>query len=358
MTTPRWLLLAQRTLLLAILAALPCACAWSGESPARDNAAAEAAFGIDTGQPITKGFLFIDKQFIHGPYVVARRGLSIYINDHFIEMAIGMGKDYQTELDPGDPPPGSSPFDELPTEDPRTVYWMQKWVYLTSHNDPAAAREKMLDLYRKSGFATSIEPDNLDPTSYKVTLKGGVTQLIELNESWKTEVMPREFRLKTATDAKKHYESSLKNGEVVGYLSQGGYWQISSAMAAPFFSILLSHAQDQVKIDQLSEKKLLMPKDQDLRQVLLAIVPDEELTTRVSMLTGKAPTPPVHSEDAARKPPGGARLATPDQSAVAPSLTQEGAPRTEETSRYWLLFAGLGAVAIAVVMFMWLRKGR
>ena len=305
--------------------------------PGADNAAAEAEFGIDTGQPIAKGFLFIDKQFIHGPYVVARRGLSIYINDHFIEMAIGMGENYQTELDPGDPPAGASPFDELPPADPRAAYWMQKWVYLTSHNDPATAREKMLELYRKSDYAKAIEPDaDLAPTGYKVTLKSGETQLIDLNENWKTEVMPREFRLKTANDAKKRYESSLKGGQIVGYLSQGGYWQVSSAMAAPFFSILLSQSQDQAKIDQLVEKKLLMPKDQDLRQVLLAIVPDEELTTRVSMLTGKAPAPPVHTNDAAQQPPGGAKVATANPSAVALSAPQEGPPRTRTTSGLWL----------------------
>ena len=360
-TTPArsWSQSAQPALLLAILAVLPHAYAWAAESPARDNAAAEAEFGIDTGQPIATGFLFMDKQYIHGPYVVARRGLSIFINDHFIEMAIGMGKNDQTELDPGDPRAGASPFDELPAADPRAAYWMQKWVYLTSHNGPAAAREKMLEVYRKADFAKSIEPDaDLAPTGYKFTLKSGETRLIDLNENWKTEVRPREFRLTTANVAKKRYESSLNNGEIVGYLSQGGYWQVSSAMAAPFFSILLSHAQAEAKIDQLVEKKLLMPKDQDLRQVLLAIVPDEELTTRVAMLTGKAPAQPVHANDAAQQPPGGAKVATANPSAVALSAPQEGPPRTRTTSGLWLLFTILGAGFSAVVVFLRLRKGR
>jgi len=340
-------------LLLGVLIGLA---GWAEEFPDPANAAAEQHFGIEAGQPITKGFLFIDSRFIRGPYIVARRGLTVYINDHFIERAFGWPGDiHQVDVDPGDPAPGTSPFDEdLPEDDPRSTYWVRKWIFLSSHFDLKIAREKMVAVYVKADFATKIEPSPLLPTGVAITRKNGRTSTIDLNDDWKREVVSDEFRLKTAIATKKRYEKTLKDGQVVGYLANGGYWQINTHMVADFFAILLSGDDEQRKVARLVEKQLLLPQDQDLRRVLLALVPDDVLRTRVIILTGSepgrvalAPVPAPLGEGHADP------IATPVTNPPAAA-----APTPTDRRRPWLLWVIIGAVVVAIVAIVVIAASR
>ena len=72
-------------------------------------------FGVATSEPIELSAFFSAGKYIEAPYVVERRGLEVYINDILVhpgpEWPI---YDFTVPTDPGDPPPGSSPFDTYP----------------------------------------------------------------------------------------------------------------------------------------------------------------------------------------------------------------------------------------------------
>lgn len=41
--------------------------------------------GMSKGRPVTNGFVFIDGKYIEPPYLVARPGHGIFINDHLVD---------------------------------------------------------------------------------------------------------------------------------------------------------------------------------------------------------------------------------------------------------------------------------
>jgi hypothetical protein len=108
-------------------------------------------FGIKKSKPINQGFFFYEGKYIDAPYIVERRGLDVYINDIRVRKGPEWPPyDYAVEQDPGEPPPGSSPFDPPPPGvDPRDNYWSNKWGYLRTHYDLKTAQDKMIDTYRK-----------------------------------------------------------------------------------------------------------------------------------------------------------------------------------------------------------------
>lgn len=318
---------------------------WTEEFPDPENAAAERQFGLEATRPINKGFLFIDSLYVHAPYVVARRGLSVYINDHFIEQAFTWpGPVHEVLDDPGDPVIGSSPFDV-----PRSPYWERKWIYLSSHNDITVAREKMVEIYWKADFATAIEPSPRIKGAFRITRKDGKISNVGLNDNWKREIIPDDYMLKTAKEMYKRYEKTLLDNQVIGALSQGGYWEINTPLVPAFFTILLSQDDPAKKRQQLIDKQLLLTRDDDVSTVMLAIIPDDDLKTRVSFLLGDstASKPPDHAAPVLPQPSVAASTPAPSEVAgTAAPVDGSTSDRQRHPVLLWLIISVVASVII------------
>lgn len=269
---------------IAVPAAEPAAQAGPG------NAAAITQFGIDIGDPISSGFFFVDAAYIALPYRVERRGLEILINGHLVRPGAEWPPfDEKVENDPGDPPPGLSPFaDEK--GDFRNGYWDRKYRYLRSHNDAAKTRDLMIEAYRKSGLFTAVTADKTYPMDVTVTENNGHTVAIELEDpSDQNTPSPPQELLERAAASKKSIETKLRNGGIIGIMSKGGEWQINGNASRAFVEVLCSPLSRERKVDALIEKKLIMPKDEQLRSLFSDIPITDELRLRAA---GR-PVPPT-----------------------------------------------------------------
>ncbi|MBN2589056.1 MAG: hypothetical protein JXA96_04285 [Sedimentisphaerales bacterium] len=102
-------------------------------------------------EPIYSGFFFFKGKYIELPYIVKRQGVDIYIND----VLVNQGPkdevyDYSVDEDPGNPPPGISPFDSAPEgTDRRDNFYLKKSRYLYSHYDNETAKKMIFEMYKK-----------------------------------------------------------------------------------------------------------------------------------------------------------------------------------------------------------------
>ena len=203
--------------LLAALFVLAAANAYGGD--------AVTDLGITKGEPIETGFLFVDGKYIDAPYVVERRGVSIYINNIMISPGPEYPPyDYRVETDPGDDPPA----DMFPTEPPppgvdgRDMYWSRKARYLFQHYDEDTAREMLVEAYRKSPKVKEIIRRADDPIRVTLVEETGESHSVALWIPY-TYLQPpptQDEILKWMEDSRLSYEKLLK-GETTVVLRYG-----------------------------------------------------------------------------------------------------------------------------------------
>jgi hypothetical protein len=185
---------------------------------AADNAKAVADFGTEKSDPIQTGFLFINNTYIETPYIVERRGLDILINGQVVRHSPEYPPHVTpTDVDPGDPPAGSSPFDPtLAGQDSRDGYWHRKFKYLQAHFEREEAIQKMVDAYSKSSDIASVKPEADHKHAYIVTRKNGKTVPVDFSFHKES---PRDY-LAEARGSIEHYASILRAGMLIS-LAEG-----------------------------------------------------------------------------------------------------------------------------------------
>ena len=103
--------------------------------------------GQTNGAPINFGFVFYDGEYIEAPYVVSRKGLSIYINDKLISYCKihPKRKKYSLNEDPGFPGgvTSTSTYSEISKHNSKIC------TYLFDNYPENEAKEKMLEYYRQ-----------------------------------------------------------------------------------------------------------------------------------------------------------------------------------------------------------------
>jgi len=113
--------------------------------------------GETNGVPINSGFVFYDGEYIEAPYVVSRKGLSIYINDKLISYCKvhPKRKKYTIDEDPGLPEGVTS----TTTENEICKHLAKKQTYLFDVYAENEARTKMLEYYRQLPCIESVTPN-------------------------------------------------------------------------------------------------------------------------------------------------------------------------------------------------------
>jgi len=170
--------------------------------------------GITKGEPIETGFLFVDGKYLDAPYVVERRGVSIYVNNIMIRKGPEYPPyDYRVETDPGDPPPDVSPTEPPPPGvDGRDTYWGKKGRYIFQHYDEETARGMAIETYKKSPYVKEVIAYADDPVRVTLVDLAGKHHHMGLWVPPEFLQAPptREEILKQAEDSRVFYENRLK----------------------------------------------------------------------------------------------------------------------------------------------------
>ncbi len=279
---------AKRVLQCALVAVMPFGLL-STYVLAGDNAAAIKEFGIAKGEPIDKGFFFWNYEYVEAPYVVERRGLDIYINDHLVSPGPEWPPyDETVDEDPGEPPPGSSPFDATPPGvDYRDTYWVRKWRYLHQHHDFETAKRKLIGLYRECGAFRNVTPDKEFPHRVVVVEKSGETTGIKLMPTPKAAYPDKQSLLAARKKKQLYYEIRVRSNGLMSVREKGGETIVGGALALRAIGILLSEVSDQEKIEDLEKMYVLSRWRKKDRQLVTKFKPTLALIERFNRMKGK-----------------------------------------------------------------------
>jgi len=220
----------------------------------RNSPEALRDFGVEKSEPIESSFFFYAGKYVEMPYVVERRGLDILINGHCVRPGPEYPPfEYDVSQDPGDPPPGASPFDRVPKgTDRRTTYWARKNAYLRAHYHGSAYVEKMVENYRKSTQVASVEPRAGSPVEYVVTLKDGSTVNVDFVESFKAIPRDKESDLKRARQQMQDFEDGLRGGGMM-LIWRGREVSTGGPGLVDIIGALLSSEDPEVRLENLEK---------------------------------------------------------------------------------------------------------
>ncbi len=258
-----------------------------------DNTAAIAAFGVDPGSRINKGVVVIDATYIHPPYTVERRGLSVLLNGHLVFAGCEWPPfDPKVPDDPGDPPKGLSPVETGPG-DSRMGYWSRKYRYLAAHHDKTATRDLMIEALRKSGFYKEVSADARNPTSTDIDVvdnEGNRYGIDFGDEGSEPAITDPKQALGESVEVQKHLAAQLRHGSILGFIyeTRDGKlgtpmtWTIDHAKATAVIEILASPLPPLQRLDALIDKRLVQRGDSTNHEVLQKMVVDDELRGRLS----------------------------------------------------------------------------
>lgn len=247
-------------------------------------------FGTSKSEPIDSGFFFYGGKYIESPYIVERRGLDVYINDILVRP---VPKDelynYSVDTDPGDPPPGSSPFDPASEgTDRRDRYYPKKWRYLYSHNDYETAKNMIFEVYKNCTELDNVHWAGSDAISV-VNKKTGMELKILLslqnggkvfNQPTKNDLIERMEKIK------KDYERSLQN-DTLFFEKEGFSLTLSHSKTLNTIKVLLSDVNDSEKFKILDKNNLINGCQEELPWIVTDFEASSQLQERVDNLEEK-----------------------------------------------------------------------
>jgi hypothetical protein len=325
-----------------------------------ENQEAVKEFGIEAGQPITSGFVFIDTLYVHLPYVVERRGLSTWINGHKVIEGIDwpLHNNEVVATDPGDPPPGVSPFDASRVGD--SDYWGRKISYVNAHNDSATAKALIIAAFRKSGLFVSVTeiPDRLGSIEV-VDTSGERSSIRIVGDTGPDGIQDPAEALAGAVKDRTSLESALRAGTILGFRIPGMRWRINHASSMTFLEILGSSATPTEKSRDLVNHKLAPPNEVDLIQYFLTLFVDDELKGRIARFSHgtqssrtprenvEPPPPPAYPTSPASR---SGQDPTPNQQ--IPTASSKEAPVGVATWEIWSIAAATILLIIMAIYFI------
>ncbi len=253
-----------------------------GGSKPQYNPDPVAEFGTAKSEPINTGFFFFDGKYIEAPYVVERKGLSIYIN----ECCVSKGSewppyDWRVSEDPGDPPADESPLGPFPEGvDRRDTYWARKARYLCQHYEKSRAMELLIDAYRASHAVLDVTLD--EQTGFpRVTDKHGKAALVGFTSEPDTSdaTMSREGCLRSAELERDSAMRGLKAGKVIivtGSMSV----EASGKRAAQVVGALVDHPKVEERIAALKNAGLIPEGNAGVESMFRSLTFSTQLATR------------------------------------------------------------------------------
>jgi hypothetical protein len=223
-------------------------------------------FGTTTGEPVDRGFVFWNGQYLEAPYRVSRKGLAVFINDRMIEGPAGTRPPRQEPAAPPvDPvlPKGISR--DTSRYDPRVVKYLgAKIAFVRSQYPPEQAREATAKAYASLPCVERVEPDPEDPGIIVVTWSDGAVERTRFMPHGRRPIdMSPEAVVQRLEEQRRMYEDRLRKGDYY-FLSNSGLEITGGASGAAsilprLIPILRSTASVEEKFIQARLRELQKP---------------------------------------------------------------------------------------------------
>lgn len=212
--------------------------------------------GEANGSPINSGFVFYDGEYIEAPYIVSRKGLSIYINDKLISYCdvYPKRKKYTIDEDPGFPEGVTSNS----TEDEISKHLTKKETYLLDNYTEDEARTKMLEYYRQLPCIESVTSDTIfvHKSSFNIKYKNGNVSLVRIAEKdrWEAPDYPddviEEYLAKKIERKRQLHERSLLGGDTYFVQSKDSTFCLSSRKTNSDLKLMIEIIRSNRSYDQ------------------------------------------------------------------------------------------------------------
>jgi hypothetical protein len=193
-----------------------------------------AQLGATEGKPVDSGFVFLKGAYLEKPYVVSRRGRTIYINNQPIyQWDRWPLPDLRVDQDPGLPQGlnETSAFEDLRDRaNPMNGHSARKLRYLYQHFPADIAMQKMAEYYSQLPFVQSVTRVRPDcPDILRIRTKSGKEILCGITQgppdsafSWR---FTNKDLVQSLNQGRLQYENRLKMGDC--YFLFGNCEQIS-----------------------------------------------------------------------------------------------------------------------------------
>jgi hypothetical protein len=322
-------------------------------------------FGLRKSTSIITGYCICDLKALPRPFTVERRGLDILINQHLFSR----GREwppfsYAVEVDPGDPPPGSSPLDPVaPGQDPRSGYWSRKARFLLGHHKTDEATELMVEIIRKTRIFFQVEHDkrlgkilltDKDGKKTRTSLHVAGPTLSEHVASSKQANEDKDAILKQADEEMNDIVRWLETGGLLSWVTGGGWDYALPPEAAERFDRAVGDLRTPEHIVfRIRQEKLFPHDDEEIADELKRLFANGSYFEVYRTSRQSIPPPSLTSATQASEKPAPPPSATP----AIPTTPGQGnpSPITPAIPRWgWLL--GLLIVVIATTLVVHLRK--
>lgn len=179
-------------------------------------------FSEVSGEPVDKGFVFLDGKYLDAPYTIARKGLGIFINDKMVVRP----EEWPREICSGDKDPilpaeineESSIYDEIVTR-----YLLQKSAYLVKHYNCERECQIMEQTLRGLPFVTEATLDEKDRDILHITTtEGHVVPMLLFSYRGMQVGYDRNSVLQRAELRRQHFETMLTRGSCYFLSSKSG----------------------------------------------------------------------------------------------------------------------------------------
>jgi hypothetical protein len=240
-------------------------------------------FKITEGEVINNGFLFIDGKYIDAPYIVTRKGLSLFINDIQVQIPFRWPLPKESSNNIKDPimpteiSKYSSPFDPL-----LRIYIQEKVAYLRKFHPQETYAKISKDAYSSLPCVTDviIEPNS---PNLIVTWTNGSTHNINLHNCNRG-LHNKEEILKSLETSRKHHEKNLQQGDLV-FLGRAGRFSKSNATEClrKIIPILRSVKPTEFKIKELEETDFSHIGRRALENLVLDFKASKQLERRIKV---------------------------------------------------------------------------
>jgi len=227
------------------------------DDPAAARMAGEIKeYGVQEGKPIDAGFVFFDGRYIEAPYVVARKGLCVFINETLVFRHAGPVAVLPGDVDPQLPPDltkDTSIYDKSFTD-----YIRRKVAYVQKHFTREEEIKIMEQVYRGLPCVKEAHLDPEVPTILHITTFRGESDPIGLDPPRRKVPQDKASILAQVEGVRKnHYEERLQKGDCFFLFDQGGHITFGAGTVAEkllrITEILRSQEPTDVKVKKLQQ---------------------------------------------------------------------------------------------------------
>jgi hypothetical protein len=246
-------------------------------------------FGTIKSQPISRGMVIFNNKCIPTPYVIERKGFSIYINNVCVEKNVWYAEE-QVE-DPGDPPEAYNPVSAVDNPEHRK-YSVKKLKYLNKKHPPEEAKKRMVDVFRKSRWVHKIEcvdeqgqlielKDQIVPDEIYVTDTKGDSKYIRIGNSMSPPHLQKKLAADYANSKYDRFISTLNRNALLYFDKRQDEIILEDRIALGVLDILRSSISSNEKFKSIKSLDVFY-NDDHAKEIISDLKIDESLLLEIA----------------------------------------------------------------------------